>query len=212
MGRSIMVVGNGDIPEGVAGTVDAGDLVFRFNECRSFGPGGSRTDVVAICSTGRPARRMIASPLWRDSRAVQEASAIWSVRDPQKFAELRTVLALSHPELEDFCDDLSQDFEAFATERGKAHYVVPRAMHEAADSALLDHDPDPYVVPSSGLIVITELLNNPAYAADSISIAGFSHEGWDGHPFSAERRLVEAYVAAGRLTRLHPLTAPLQGA
>lgn len=207
-----MVVGNGEIPEGVAEVIDAGDLVIRFNECRSFGAGGSRTDVVAVCSTGRPARRMLASDVWRASQPVVDCGAIWSVRDPQKFAEMRPLLKVSNPELDDFCDDMSVELSAFSVGQGKQHYIVPRAIHEAVDAALVDHEPGDYVVPSSGLIVIAELMRNPAYAGSSISIAGFGHQGWDGHPFAAEKRLVDAYVAAGQITRLHKPLALSQGA
>lgn len=212
MGRKIVIVGNGEIPEGVAAAIDAADFVIRFNECRSFGPGGSRTDVVAICNTGRPARQMISSENWAASRPVQDCMAIWSVRDPAKFRDLRPVLAVSRPDLDDFCDDLSTDFEAFAVSRGKAHRIIDRKVHEATDAALSSHEPGDYVVPSSGLIVLAELLVNAAGRSDTISIAGFGHSGWDGHPFAAEKRLVESYVADGRITRLHPLLSLSQGA
>jgi hypothetical protein len=55
------------------------------------------------------------------------------------------------------------------------------------------------VVPSSGLIVIAEVMTSRP--DDDIVLAGFGHVGWDGHPFAAERKLVDAYVEAGRLRR-----------
>lgn len=197
-----MVVGNGSVGDGAAMLIDAADIVIRFNDCRSFGRAGRRTDVIAVCNTGRPARNMIGSETWRESAPVDACSQIWSVRDPQKFNEMRRPLVLSHPELDDFCDDYTGAFRAFAEGHGKVHGVIDRRIHEAMDAALSAHQPPPYVVPSSGMVVIGELLDNPAYAQDAISIAGFSHEGWDGHPFAAEKRLVDAYVAQGLLRRL----------
>lgn len=197
-----MIVGNGSVAEGAADLIDAADFVIRFNDCRSFGRAGRRTDVIAVCNTGRPARNMIQSETWRESAPVGACSQIWSVRDPGKFDEMRRPLAISHPELDDFCDDYTEAFRTFAEGQGKAHGVIDRRVHEAMDAALSAHQPPPYVVPSSGMVVIGELLDNPAYAQDAISIAGFSHEGWDGHPFAAEKRLVDAYVAQGLLHRL----------
>ena len=127
------------------------------------------------------------------------ATEIWSVRDPRKFAALRAPLALSHPELDDFCDDYTDEFEAFAAETGKRHVIIDRAIHDAVDAALQLYQPGPYVVPSSGLIVIAEIM--ASHPQDDIVLAGFGHVGWDGHPFAAEKRLVDAYVAAGRLRR-----------
>jgi hypothetical protein len=195
-----MIVGNGEIPEGASDMIDAADLVVRFNECGSFGAGGRRTDVVAVCNTGRPARSMLSSSEWRRKQAVRAASEIWSVRDPRKFAALRAPLAVSHPELDDFCDDYTDKFEAFAEETGKRHLVIDQAIHEAVDVALQAHDPPPYVVPSSGLVVIAEVM--AARPEDDIVIAGFGHAGWDGHPFATEKRLVDSYLAAGRLRRV----------
>ncbi len=198
--RSIMIIGNGEIAAGAADVIDAADLVIRFNDCRSVGAGGSRTDVIAVCNTGRPARAMLGSAEWRKSRAVAAASEIWSVRDPVKFAEMRAALAISHPELDDFCDDYTDQFTAFCQATGKRHVVIDRSVHESVDTALADYDPGSYVVPSSGMIVIAYALLR--YPDDDIAITGFSHTGWDEHPFAAEKRLVDAYVSLGRLRRL----------
>jgi hypothetical protein len=198
--RKIVIVGNGEISERAAGEIDAADLVVRFNDCRSTKAGGTKTDIVAVCNTGRPAAWMLSAPEWRGNPAVLAASAIWCVRDPEKFADMKAPLAISHPELDDFCDDYTGEFAAFAAETGKGFAIIDRSTHEATDDALAAFDPDAYVVPSSGLIVIAEMLRR--YPNDDLGIAGFGHVGWDGHPFAAEKRLVDAYVASGRLRRI----------
>ena len=198
--RTIMIVGNGEIAEGVAEEIDAADLIVRFNDCRSMGAGGSRTDVVAVCNTGRPARAMLGSAEWRKSPAVASASEIWSVRDPKKFAALRAPLALSHPELGDFCDDYTDQFTAFCNATGKRHVVIDESVHEGIDTALAVYEPGSYVVPSSGMVVIADVLLR--YPGDDIALTGFSHTGWDEHPFAAEKRLVDSYISLGRLRRL----------
>lgn len=204
----VMIVGNGEIAAGAAAMIDAADKVIRFNDCRSMGAGGSRTDVVAVCNTGRPARAMLGSAEWRKSPAVASASEIWSVRDPVKFAALRGPLSLSHPELDDFCDDYTDQFTAFCQATGKRHVVIGQSIHEGVDLALAVHEPGSYVVPSSGMIVIAEVLAH--HPDDDIAITGFSHTGWDEHPFAAEKRLVDSYVSSGRLRRLadtNPISA-----
>jgi hypothetical protein len=195
-----MIVGNGEIEEGQAAFIDAADFVVRFNECRSFGAGGTRTDVVAVCNTGRPGKAMLGSATWREHPAVKAAGEIRSVRDPEKFAQLRAPLAISHPKLDDFCDDYTSEFNDFCAETGKVHRVVEKMIHEAVDAELRAYAPAPYVVPSSGMIVIADVLD--AHPDADVSIAGFGHQGWEWHPFSAERQLVNRYVAEGRLRRL----------
>ncbi|MBB3654962.1 hypothetical protein FHX15_000161 [Rhizobium sp. BK650] len=207
-----MIVGNGAVEEGGAEIIDAADFVIRFNECRSYGAGGTRTDVVAVCNTGRPGKAMIGSASWRAHPATLEASEIWSVRDPEKFASLRGPLAVSHPELDDFCDDYTDQFSDFCGEAGKVHRVVDKRIHEGVDQALSAFSPAPYVVPSSGMIVIGEVLDR--FPDDDVTLAGFGHVGWEWHPFAAEKQLVDSYIAAGRLRRLagKPLVSSSQGA
>ena len=202
-----MIVGNGPVAEGAGDRIDQADLVIRFNEVRNSPLAGRRTDVVAVCNTGRPARAMLGAADWRDGPAVTGCGEIWSVRDPDKFRDLRPLLAVSHPELDDFCDDCTEDFARFAASRDKRHRVIARSVHEGVEQALAAYRPEPYVVPSSGLIVVAHVLSSEARADDEVVIAGFSHEGWDGHPFAAERQLIEAHVASGRLVRLKTDTA-----
>jgi hypothetical protein len=204
-GHRIVIVGNGEIAGGAAGEIDAADLVVRFNDCRSIATGGSRTDVVAVCNTGRPARAMLGSADWRDSDPVVTAAEIWSVRDPRKFFAMRAPLMLSHPELDDFCDDYTDEFTAFCNATGKRHVVIDQSVHDGVDEALGAYEPAPYVVPSSGMIVIAELLIRHPDA--DIAIAGFGHMGWDGHPFAAEKQLVDRYISLGRLRRIAGKTA-----
>ena len=77
-GRTIMIVGNGLVPDAAAAVIDAADLVIRFNDCR--GAIGGKTDIVAVCNTGRPALAMLGGGRWKASAAVRQASAIWCVR------------------------------------------------------------------------------------------------------------------------------------
>lgn len=201
MPRRIAIVGNGDIPEGVAGAVNSADVVIRFNDCRSAGRGGQKTDVVAVCNTGRPALSMLGGGRWKGSAPVRQAREFWCVRAAETFAAMRPVLTKSHPDLDDFCDDYTLGFETFASATGRRLSVIPAASHQRLDAALAAFDPAPYVVPSSGLIVIAHVLET-AEDDDRIVIAGFGHKGWQWHPFTAERRWVDDKIAAGRLERL----------
>lgn len=197
-----MIVGNGALGEGAAERIDAADIVIRFNDCRSVGRGGSRTDIVAVCNTGRPALSILSGGAWKSSAPVTQASGFWCVRDPAKFSALRSALARSHPELDDFCDDYTAGFAAFAAATGRTMRIVPAAVHEALDDELRVLGAAPYVVPSSGLIVVADVLEGFARKGDEVVLAGFSHEGWRWHPFTAEKAWVENLVAAGWLRRL----------
>lgn len=202
MQQTVMIVGNGPIGALAAAGIAGAAYVIRFNDCRSFPEARGRTDVVAVCNTGRPGLAMLSRPSWRRHPAIRDASEIWSVRDPQKFAEMRGPLSASHPDLHDFCDDHTNGFAAFAAETGKVHRILARSIHEHVDAQLAAFDPPPYIVPSSGAVVIAAALQ--WFPDHAVALAGFTHQGSDCHPFSAERRFVDALVAAGRLHRVSP--------
>lgn len=202
MARSIMIVGNGEIDPALAGPIDAADLVMRFNDCRSVGDGGTKTDIVTVCNTGRPGKKMVEGPDWKSNPAVRSASSIWCVRDPAKFAAMRDAILAEHPDLDDFCDDYTDGFREFARDAGKAFHVIPAATHEHLDDALATWRPAPYVVPSTGLVAVAEFLLHFTQPGDRIWLAGFGHQGWEWHPWDAERHWVNARLAEGKLNRL----------
>ncbi|MCD2173805.1 Urease operon accessory protein [Rhizobium sp. C4] len=197
-----MVVGNGDIGPNAREAIADAHAVVRFNDCRSAGADAARTDIVVVCNTGRPGKKMLGEPGWRAHPSVNAADEIWCVRDPEKFAEMRAPLAVSHPELDDFCDDYTDGFRAYAGSAGKGFRVVPRAVHERLDEALSAFSPAPYVVPSTGLVTIADLIENRMEGDDHIALAGFSHQGWDGHPWDAERDYLEPLEAKGLVRRI----------
>lgn len=202
MARRIVIVGNGEIDDGLADEIDAADLVIRFNDCRSVGAGGGKTDIVAVCNTGRPGKAMLEGAGWMCNKAVWLASSIWCVRDPKKFAAMRAPLLSEHPELDDFCDDYTEGFADYAHQNGKDFHIVPASTHEALDRSLAELSPAPYVVPSSGAIVIAEFLAHHSRPDDQVFLAGFGHQGWEWHPWDAERQWVTELVRQGKLRRL----------
>lgn len=200
--RTIVIVGNGPVPQGAASVIDAADLVIRFNDCRSCGAGGEKTDIVAVCNTGRPALAMLGGGGWKTKAAVRRARELWCVRSGEKFRELRPEIEKRHPDLDDLCDDYTDGFRTFAAATDRSFHTVPASTHESVDAELKSFGPGEYVVPSSGLIVIAEVLAHRRRPGDRVVLAGFGHAGWEWHPFAAERRYVHALVATGYLERL----------
>lgn len=202
MGRRIAIVGNGEIGEGFADIIDNADVVLRFNDCRSAGAGGGRTDIVAVCNTGRPGKAMTDGAGWACNKSVWLASSIWCVRDPAKFRAMKPGLLRDHPELDDFCDDYTNGFADYARQNGKDFHIVPAATHETLDRDLSAHGPAAYVVPSTGAVAIAEFVTHFRQPDDEVFLAGFGHQGWDGHPWMAEKAWVDDQVKRGLLVRL----------
>lgn len=202
MAKRIIIIGNGEIAQGVAELADASDMVVRFNLCSTYGASGHKCDVVALCNTGRPAKQMAFSAEWRAHPAVQSAGEIWSVRDAAKFHDMKPQIIARYPELDDFFEDFTDEFAALAKREGKSDCVIDRAVHEALDAEMSRLDGASYVCPSSGLVAIAHILKNVKQPSDEVLIAGFGHQGWALHPFVAEKRLIDEWAAQGHLIRV----------
>ncbi len=200
MPNRIVIFGNGELGA-AAQLAHRSELVIRFNDCRSAGEFAARTDIVAVCNTGRPAKEMLEGDAWRSSDAVLAASGICCVRAPERYAKMRSEMVDTYPELDDYCDDYTEEFERFARETGKDLMVVPAATHEQLEAELKELGANDFVSPSSGLLLTAAVLETLAGPGDEVVIAGFSHQGWALHPWTAEKRWVDARVAEGRLLR-----------
>lgn len=200
MGRLIAIFGNGDLGR-AASLAGEADLVIRFNDARSAGVDAKRTDIIAVCNTGRPAKAMVESVVWRQSEAVCAAREIVCVRAPERYARMSAELADSHPELDDYCDDYTAAFEAFAHQSGKSFCALSSALHEKLEEELVELGAGAFVSPSTGILLMADVLENRSAPGDEILLSGFSHEGWELHPWEAERRWVDARVSEGRLMR-----------
>ena len=80
--------------------------------------------------------------------------------------------------------------------------MISRGVHERLDAALSTFSPAPYVVPSSGMVVIADVIENHLDEGDRIVLAGFSHEGWEWHPWAAERLYLSPLEARGLVERI----------
>ncbi|MBB3527229.1 Urease operon accessory protein [Rhizobium sp. BK456] len=189
MSAKIVIVGNGSFSGDEADKIDSCDLVIRFNGCRSAGEGGIRTDVVAVSNTGRPAATMIRHNAWRNHPAVKNAAEIWGVRDALKFAELKPIIAIQYPELDDFCDDHTEEFASFSADGGKSFAVIPGRYHDLLDLELRALMPGGYVVTSSGLLAVAYVIGEVAVPGDKVLLAGFSHQDGTGNRLPPSRRL-----------------------
>lgn len=192
MTRLFAVVGNGPLSDKARHAIGGADYIIRFNDCRSDPEG--RTDAVAVCNTGRPARAMTREPAWIEIPAVAQAAELWCVREALVFSAMRDSILSRHPELSDFFDDHTESYRAIASARQKQLHVISGRTYDWLEKQLKQHGDGYYIAPSSGALVIAELLHRMS-EQDCILLAGFSHQGWEFHPWAAEKRWVDALAA-----------------
>lgn len=182
----IALIGNAPINKRWAKFIDQHELVVRFNFCSSARTSGRRTDVLALINSGWPAKMMSAYPKRIPRRVRRTAKEVWFVRDTRMIADKQAVIDAGGPKMED--PDAWVDFTESLKSKtvpGKIYRMFDRSLWERAEEILRQHGDDNAKQPSSGLLVFLRL--REIYPAKAIHLFGFTHEGWSGHAWDAER-------------------------
>lgn len=180
----IALVGNGPVAE-AADRVDDHDLVVRFNRCTSYaGCSGRRVDVLCIVNTGLPGAEFAENASAIDQTALREARRFWLPKAPDLVARYA-----STPK-----GHLWKDYSAEIVERrlaGRPWEFLPPQTFDDAQAALRAHGADVESEPSTGMLVLFHLRRD--FPSSKVTLFGFTHQGWRGHPWDAERRLIASW-------------------
>lgn len=209
--RKIVVVGSAPIHIDYSTFVDDAEVVVRFNDCKNIGgASGHKTDILFVNNTGSPAMRYIAERPFALKSCCQSA-VIWFVRDSvvhhAHFQKVKTIFQ-RYPVTD--LDDLTEQIIDANQLQDRETHRVSRAFNEEIFDKLSLLSSSPFICPSTGFIGLMHILADSAYTNCEIHVVGFGFEGWKGHPWSAEKKLINRYVLDGRLT-IHPNTLPPPG-
>lgn len=185
---TVAMVGNGPVDSSQSVEIDSHDVVVRFNGCRNFGASGSRTNYLVLTNTGEPARQFASDPIALNIDAVQAANRVLLARSPK--------LVMS--ELQKFPDDReiweTFDRELIAHRIGhKPWGYMPARTYQKARDALIRYGAKKSDQPSTGILALFWFASafRRRLSPSLITLYGFTHQGWDRHPWDAERALID---------------------
>ena len=187
----VLLLGNGPAPPDVDRLVARADTVVRFNQCESArGDEEARTDVLAVNATGQPGLNMLDKGL---PRCASTATVFFARNVEVHWRRYRQFGLGRVPKA------LVPMHQAMVVHFGLGrHVAIPAGDYDAVFERLLGLDgAADFIMPSLGFTVL-DLLAHRTYGS-RLGIAGFSFEGWDGHPWRKERTLAERYLEQGLL-------------
>lgn len=185
----IGVVGNGPIKAELSELIDRHDLVVRFNSCQNYGDAGRRTDILVLVNTG-PAGKILA----RDDKAINEdaftsAKKIWIAKDPTLIA----AQILKYPHDAEMWEDCSEELIHNRLRSKPWQFLSPKIYHSAIYD-LKKYGANDHDQPSTGILTIFNIRHTliRRFSPCILTLFGFTHEGWAGHPWDAEKALIDA--------------------
>lgn len=197
----IAIVGNAQLARDYSHRIDTADQVVRFNRIQTYGGnGGTHTTVLCLTNWGeigrKFARRRIIAGL-PCSSAVEE---FWIAR-PTLAGKTSSFLVCRHWRADFRVLDYSAALIARNDLGNKPCVHLGLSVYEAAlERCGLPRSADSaQVQPSTGLLAIVYALQRYRGLAE-LELFGFRFTGWAGHPWAAERSVVEALQCEGRLT------------
>jgi hypothetical protein len=198
----IALVGNGIVRAEQGPEIDAHDLVVRFNSCRHYGTTGYRTDVLVLINTGPAGRQLAREGDAINPAALAAARSFWIAKSAD-VAAAEFERAHERPTWDGPWDHASEIVERLIGSR-PWRCLGANTFH-AAQKLLLRHGASEAHQPSTGMLVLCHA--KQTFWWPRITLFGFNHEGWSGHPWNAERSLIDSWRTSVRRVPLHPTTS-----
>lgn len=197
----IVLVGNAPLKRDHSSLVDRADLVVRFNIPRTYGAGsGTRFDVWTIANTAG-GRQLADSQVFKSAVYKDQPSQLWIPRSVDVHKELRALhtesetLLTSASEI-DFSDEIirANDLKQLNIVRFPAnvYWGCLDILRSAATRQ------ERVRIPSTGFLTIYYVLQ--ILSQRPLIVIGFSFEGWNGHPWHLEKKIVQHWADQGMLT------------
>ncbi len=189
--NAIAVVGNGPVEHKLRRRINRHRFVVRFNSCKNFGDSGTKTDALVMVPTG-PTGELNVAAVNRDS--IEHARAFW-------FTKSRDLIEAekSKPSAGEAGASIWDDWSEIIIERqvrGRPYLFFPAELYWEAKRRLTDLGATEPFEPSSGVLALLYLRKK--FPGEGISLFGFTHEGWRGHAWEAERLLCAETMNMGR--------------
>lgn len=197
----IVVIGNAPVSINLSSTVDAMDIVVRFNFCPYYDDNtGTKTTILCSLNWGGNGADVASRAPLLTLPAAAQANHIWFIhpRQPQLFNLWHRCFGPA------WKVDHTQAIINSNQLTGKTHHHLPAKLYPQTRNALAQCGATPPIHPTSGILCIEYLLQLRGADQPPIYAMGFSGEGWSGHAWQAEQDLLQDRIQQGRIKPLEP--------
>ena len=199
--NGIVLVGNAPLKKNHSFLVDNADLIVRFNLPRTYGSeSGTRFDAWVIANSGG-GRRFVDGRVFINAVYKCKPSQLWFPR----CVEVHKALRAQHPDSQtlltaasetDISDEIIRANDLQQENILRFSASVYWSCMDVLSGVATRHDPAR--IPSTGFLTLYYILT--ILEPQPVTLVGFTFEGWKGHPWHLERKIIHQWSDEGRLT------------
>ncbi|MBK7806449.1 MAG: glycosyltransferase family 29 protein [Saprospiraceae bacterium] len=172
----LALIGNAPLQKDFSSTIDSFDLVIRCNEAKTLGTNtGHKTNILCISNIGAPSKRIIAEKSVTKLLKFPELSEIWFPRNAESNIDNSKIII-----------EVNKLFDV------RIKYFS-KEMNERVFKKLAVFSDFDFVEPSTGILALCYILEQPEFDKYEKYLFGFTFEMWEGHPAKAERLLIKSF-------------------
>lgn len=203
------LLSDGGLAEPIAQFIDDSDYVVRMNDVKNQAAGwiGRKTDMLAVSNTGKPAHRYATGNRIQFGHIDPPAEIFWAYMPFQLlFARHFTRFRSDPRHGTDFTNKIIQHQEW----HGLKQYRMSQLEALQLNIWLLSLSRRRCLA-STGLRAIWFVLKSKRFESYQKYFVGFGFQGWLGHAFDAEEKIVNSLVRQGKLQALQKSDLDLSG-
>jgi hypothetical protein len=206
--KKLVIIGNADVASDHSELVNSFDAVVRINLRKNHntihGTTGTKTDL--LCYTPRAVSLVMNNE--EDLKVTEEycgsVSRLWFLRPRHAYWVNRVFLAGFLFRKERLFFDLSRAFiKRFTLKDCKIEFVKTDFLNSIILNLQNINPGGQKPSPSAGIMAIEKLLADKEFAHFEKYLLGFTFEGWAGHPWESEKKLVNRHMSKGLLSFIH---------
>ncbi|CDI08740.1 glycosyltransferase family 29 protein [Agrobacterium pusense] len=180
--KRIALVGNGENARGFGSEIDSHDFVVRMNRAIHFGEAGTKTDALAVINWSGPGRWMTNGETPINAEALRAAKSIWLPMPPEDMESVKNDQpgTFEWPTYVDFTSEVIDNLVD-----GRPYIKFPPNIWRSLTKELRGLGAAKTQASSTGALVLAYLVR--VWPRSKVTLYGFTHEGWDGHPWEQEK-------------------------
>lgn len=208
--KKLVIIGNADVASDYSELVNSFDVAVRINLRKNHntihGTTGTKTDL--LCYTPRAVYLVMNND--EDLQLIEgycnNVSRVWFLRPRRAYWVNRIFLSGFFFRKERLFFDLSRAFmKRFKLKDSRTEFVEANFLNSTIHKLWDMNFSSPRPWPSAGIMAIEKVLADEEFRHFEKYLLGFTFEGWEGHPWESEKKLVEGYREKGLLRFIYEI-------